>query len=67
MNDINVQCDVFRLMTFNVVDLRRQRSTSYVSNVFDVLIAISDDEYCLERDVTWRDVQTKYLCSTSSS
>jgi hypothetical protein len=29
------------------------------------LIAISDDEYCLERDVTWRDVQTKYLCSNS--
>ena len=53
MNDINVQCDVFRLMTFNVVNIRRQRSTSYVSNVFDVLIAISDDEYCLERDVTF--------------
>jgi hypothetical protein len=57
MNDINVQCDVFRLMTFNVVNLCRQRSTSYVSNVFDVLTAISDDEYCLERDVTRRDVQ----------
>jgi hypothetical protein len=40
-------------MTFNVVNIRRQRSTSYVSNVFDVLIAISDDEYCLERDVTF--------------
>ncbi len=55
-------------MTFNVVNLRRQRSTSYVCNVSDVLIAISDDVYCLERDVTWRDVrfQPKYLCSFSA-
>jgi hypothetical protein len=42
-------------MTFNVINLTSL--TFNVSNVFDVLIAISDDEYCLERDVTWRDVQ----------
>ena len=41
-------------MTFNVINL-----TSLTFNVvrLKVLIAISDDEYCLERDVTWRDVQ----------
>jgi hypothetical protein len=51
MNDINVQFDVFRLMTFNVVYLRRQRLTSYVSNVVDVLIAISDDELMLTNNL----------------
>jgi hypothetical protein len=61
MNDINVQMRCLRLMTFNVINL-----TSLTFNVL-CLIAISDDEYCLERDVTWRDVlnSTKYLCSNS--
>jgi hypothetical protein len=45
-------------VTFNVVNLRRQRSTSYVSNFVNVLtcnvlIAISDDELIL----------TNHLCS----
>jgi len=48
---------LFRLLTFNVINV-----TSLTFNVL-CFIAISDDEYCLERDVLRYVQLTKFLCS----
>jgi hypothetical protein len=49
-------------MTFNVINLTSLTFNVLRLNVFDVLIAISDDEYCLERDVAWRSIFQPNIC-----
>ncbi len=57
-------------MPIQTSDVQRRWLTSLTFNVLRRCYwsQFSDDEYCLERDVTWRDVlnlNQKYLCSNS--